>query len=84
MSKELIDRLRDTRSHTFALWFEAADEIERLEQQRDELLAALDKCRFALEPYDDIKPRDWKTDREKLAFAHQDACAAIASVKEGK
>ena len=50
----------------------------------DELLRALDQCRFALEPYDDIKPRDWKTDREKLAFAHQAACTAIARVKESK
>ena len=43
----------------------------------NELLAALKQCRLALEPYDDVKPRDWKTDREKLAFAHQAACAAI-------
>ncbi len=43
-----------------------------------ELLEALKQCRLALEPYDDVKPRDWKTDREKLAFAHQAACAAIA------
>ena len=28
--KELIERLRDTNKHTFALWFEAADAIESL------------------------------------------------------
>ncbi len=48
-----------------------------------ELLEALKQCRLALEPYDDVKPRDWKTDREKLAFAHQAACAAIAKVEGG-
>lgn len=49
----------------------------RLVAQRDELLKVLEQCRFALEPYDDVKPRDWKTDRERLAFAHQAACSAI-------
>lgn len=28
--KELIERLRDTNKHTFALWFDAADAIESL------------------------------------------------------
>ena len=48
-----------------------------------ELLEALKQCRLALEPYDDVKPRDWKTDREKLAFAHQAACAAIKKAEGG-
>lgn len=47
----------------------------------DGLLEALKQCRLALEPYDDVKPRDWKTDREKLAFAHQAACAAISKAE---
>lgn len=59
----------------------AYNEIVSLRKQRDELLAALDRCRFALEPYDDIKPRDWKSDRLNLRDAHQEAVAAIASVK---
>lgn len=50
----------------------------RLIAAAPELLEALEQCRIALEPYDDVKPRDWKTDREKLAFAHQAARAAIA------
>lgn len=50
----------------------------RLIAAAPELLEALKQCRLALEPYDDVKPRDWKTDREKLAFAHQAARAAIA------
>lgn len=58
-----------------------AQKISDLREQRDELLAALDRCRFALEPYDDIKPRDWKSDRLNLRDAHQEAVAAIASVK---
>lgn len=59
----------------------AYNEIVSLRKQRDELLAALERCRFALEPYDDIKPRDWKSDRLNLRDAHQVAVAAIAGVK---
>lgn len=59
------------------------DANARLLASAPDLLAALDQCRFALEPYDDIKPRDWKTDREKLAFAHQVASAAIAKATGG-
>lgn len=55
--------------------------IDAIRDQRDELLAALERCRFALEPYDDIKPRDWKSDRLNLRDAHQVAVAAIAGVK---
>lgn len=43
---------------------------------------ALEKCRFALEPYDDIKPRDWVTDRQNLRSAHQAARAALAAMEE--
>jgi hypothetical protein len=59
----------------------AYNEIVSLRKQRDELLTALERCRFALEPYDDIKPRDWKSDRLNLRDAHQVAVAAIAGVK---
>lgn len=55
--------------------------LEEITKQRDELLAALERCRFALEPYDDIKPRDWKSDRANLRNAHQLVVAVIASVK---
>ena len=55
--------------------------IDAIRDQRDELLAALERCRFALEPYDDIKPRDWKSDRLNLRDAHQVAVAAIARAK---
>lgn len=47
-----------------------------------QLVEALEFCRFSLEPYDDIKPRDWKTDRENLRRAHQQSKAALAAVKE--
>lgn len=42
-----------------------------------ELVEVLKQCRIALEPYDDIKPRDWKTDRERLRYAHQSVCDAL-------
>lgn len=45
---------------------------------------ALELCRFALEPYDDIKPRDWVTDRQNLRRAHQAACNALKSIGEQK
>jgi hypothetical protein len=61
-----------------AAWHFKQDEIEALEARVKELEGVIDKCRFALEPYDDIKPRDWKTDREKLRFAHKSAVAALA------
>lgn len=41
---------------------------------------ALELCRFALEPYNDIKPRDWSTDRQNLRFAHEDAVKALATL----
>lgn len=59
----------------------AAAELRRLHALNAELLEALKKCQFALEPYDDIKPRDWKTDRERLAVAHQVAIDALAKAE---
>lgn len=50
--------------------------IEDLKQVRD----ALELCRFSLEPYDDIKPRDWSTDRQNLRFAHEDAKKALSTL----
>ena len=49
-----------------------------------ELRDALERCRFALEPYDDVKPRDWKTDRENLRHTHQAVCAALAAMEKKK
>ena len=60
---------------------EAATELRRLHAVNAELLGALKKCQFALEPYDDIKPRDWKTDRERLAAAHQVAIEALSKAE---
>ena len=58
-----------------------AAELRRLHAINAELLEALKKCQFALEPYDDIKPRDWKTDRERLAAAHQVAIEALSKAE---
>ena len=60
---------------------EASTELRRLHALNAELLEALKKCQFALEPYDDIKPRDWKTDRERLAAAHQVAIEALSKAE---
>ena len=56
-------------------------------KQRDDLLAALegareslDAIRLAVEPYDDIKPRDWKSDRANLRDAHTSAKETIEAV----
>ena len=45
--QELIERLRDTNKHTFALWFEAADAIESLLTENERLKAELAKYRDA-------------------------------------
>jgi hypothetical protein len=63
---------------------DAADEIERLRTVTDTLAKTLEECRFALEPYDDIKPRDWSTDRMNLRRAHQGAVAAFAAIAKAK
>ena len=46
-----------------------------------ELYEALEDCITALEPYDDIKPRDWKTDRENMRRVYQSARAALAKAR---
>lgn len=46
------------------------------QQQADEAL--LRQVLEALEPYADIKPRDWKTDREKLWRSYDALRAALA------
>lgn len=43
----------------------------KLIQTSPEMYEALLKCRHALEPYNDTKPRDFKTDREKLRQAFE-------------
>lgn len=58
---------------------DAKRDIEQLPEIQ-ELRDALERCRFALEPYDDVKPRDWKTDRENLRDAHRVVCSAIAAM----
>ena len=75
------DAYEDLRKASDEMVLNLRQRVQDLEKQRDELLAALDRCRFALEPYDDIKPRDWKSDRLNLRDAHNEAVAAIASVK---
>ena len=40
--------------------------------------------RIACEPFDDVKPRRWETDYEKLARFHQKARALLARIDEGR
>ena len=47
------------------------------------LVEALEDCITALEPYDDIKPRDWKTDRQNLRRVYQSARLALAAYRKG-
>lgn len=75
------DAYEDLRKASDEMVLNLRQRVQDLEKQRDELLAALERCRFALEPYDDIKPRDWKSDRLNLRDAHQVAVAAIARAK---
>lgn len=58
--------------------FEAGWQAALTSPEVQALREALEKCRFALEPYDDIKPRDWVTDRQNLRRAHEAARAALA------
>lgn len=46
-----------------------------------ELESVVDEGRIASEPFDDVKPRRWTTDYEKLARFHQRARAALAGGK---
>lgn len=46
------------------------------------MVEALEACESALEPYNDVKPRDWKTDRENLRRAHESARAALSAHRE--
>lgn len=44
----------------------------------------LKTLQFYLEPYDDIKPRDWVTDRRNLRIAHQLLQALLSAGKGGE
>ena len=44
----------------------------------------LKTLQFYLEPYDDIKPRDWVTDRKNLRIAHQLLQALLSAGKGGE
>lgn len=60
------------------------DEVQTLRRERDELLELVCDIRFILEPYDDIKPRDWKSDRENLRRAHQACVELVAAIDAAK
>jgi len=45
-----------------------------------ELARVMAKVRFAPEPYDDVKPRDWVSDRKNLQRAHQEIKEMLAEL----
>lgn len=47
-------------------------------------VAAIKKLQFYLEPYDDIKPREWATDRQNIRRAHELLKALLSAGKENK
>lgn len=57
-------------------------EITALKSALKEARESLDAIRFAVEPYNDIKPRDWKSDRANLRDAHQCARETLAKINE--
>ena len=52
--KELIERLRDTNKHTFALWFDAADTIESLLAENERLKHNLTSTEQTMREYQEL------------------------------
>ncbi len=46
------------------------------------LVDDIKRLKFYLEPYDDIKPRDWVTDKQNLRRAHELLYALLSAGKE--
>ena len=61
---------------------EPSDDNANLIAAAPTMLDVLLVCRKALEPYNDIKPRDWKSDREALVRAYQAICNVVDVVTE--
>jgi predicted metal-dependent hydrolase len=61
-----------------------AKEPEELRQEVERLRACLKFAKHALEPYDDVKPRNWLTDKDNLREAHQSILKILAPQIEGK
>ena len=52
--KELIEQLRDTNKHTFALWFDAADAIESLLAENERLKHNLTTTEQTMREYQEL------------------------------
>lgn len=48
------------------------------EMSEQKMREALEQARLALEPYDDVKPRDWISDRQRIKTAHALVVEALA------
>ena len=88
ISRLSVEDARDPQSMLEHVAFQCIKQLERYDAMQSpevqELRDALERCRFALEPYDDVKPREWKTDRENLRDAHRVVCSAIAAMEQHK
>lgn len=73
-----LPQLKHYATQSYERGFNAAVHSHEVTSLRE----AVELCRVALEPYDDIKPRDWLTDRQNLRRAHQAACDALKSIGE--
>jgi hypothetical protein len=88
---DYIDSLRkEIEEVKFALQVEENDneyncaEKDKLKEENERLKACLKFAKHALEPYDDVKPRNWLTDKDNLREAHQSILKILAPQIEGK
>ena len=76
--QELIERLRDTNRHTFALWFEAADAIESLLTENERLKHNLTSTEQTMREYQELAAKRL----EEIAKYRDAPCVAYATTNE--
>ena len=80
--QELIERLRDTNKHTFALWFEAADAIESLLAENERLNHNLTSTEQTMREYQELAAKRLE-EIERLKTLEESAlkvCAELDSI----
>ena len=76
--QELIERLRDTNKHTFALWFDAADAIESLLAENERLNHNLTSTEQTMREYQELAAKRL----EEIAKYRDAPCVAYATTNE--
>ena len=76
--QELIERLRDTNKHTFALWFDAADAIESLLAENERLNHNLATTEQTMREYQELAA----TRLEEIAKYRDAPVVAYATTNE--